>query len=316
MAPLPPTGLVPRAPQAGPALTLLTLGSLAFEGEGAEAAGELLRQPKRAAVLFFILLGRRGGFTTREELVSVFWPEADHARARNSLRQTLSFLRDALGEHVVLNRGTFAVELAPGSLACDAVAFEALLDEGRREQALGLYRGELLPEFHVAGTEAFGAWLNGRRRHLQGRAAKAAWDVSVGHEALGQAPEAAFWGKRALALSPFSESEVQRLLRLLDRLGDWAGALRAFHGLRTHLAREFGTAPAGDTTRIIEDMRRRMESGDLPASTRFGTRRFSSDRRQGERRRGDGVWAGPERRSGRDRRLGERRSGVDRREMA
>jgi DNA-binding SARP family transcriptional activator len=316
MAPQPPTSPVPQGPDAGPALTLLTLGRLAFKGEGAEAAGELLRQPKRAAVLLFILLGRRDGLTTREELVSTFWPETGHARARNSLRQTLSFLRDALGRHVVLNRGTFSVELAPGSLACDALSFEALLNEGRREEALGLYRGELLPGFHVAGADAFGAWLADRRSHLQGRAAKAAWDVSIGHEALGKATEAAFWGKRALALSPFSESEVQRLLLLLDRLGDWAGALRAYQGLRTHLVREFGTAPAGDTTRIIEDMRRRVESGDLAASTRFGTRRFSSDRRQGERRRGDGVWAGPERRSGLERRLAERRSGSDRRDMA
>jgi DNA-binding SARP family transcriptional activator len=299
-----------------PPLTLLTLGVLEFEGVGAQAAGELLRQPKRAAVLLFMLLGRRGGFTTREELMSMFWPEADNARARNSLRQTLSFLRDALGEDVILNRGSSSVGAAPGSMGCDAVSFEDLLDAGRREEALGLYRGELLPGFHVAGAYAFEEWLGGRRRHLQGRAAKAAWDVSAGHEALGQAAEAAFWGKRALALSPFSESEVQRLLRLLDRLGDWAGALRAYQGLQVHLAREFGALPAGETTCLIESTRRRVESGDLPRSTQFGTRRFSSDRRRGERRRGDAPWAGLERRSGSERRVNERRSGVDRRDMS
>jgi len=316
MVPRPPTVPMRQASDARPPLELLTLGRLGFQGEGAEAAGELLRQPKRAAVLLFVLLSRGGGFTTREEIMSLFWPEADNARARNSLRQTLSFLRDALGEHVILNRGSSAVGVAPGSLACDALAFEALLGEGRREEALGLYRGELLPDFHVAGGDAFGAWLSRRRRHLQGRAAKAAWDVSVGHETLGQAAAAAFWGKRALSLSPFSESEVQRLLRLLDRLGDWAGALRAYNGLRTHLAREFGTTPAADTTRIMEELRRRMASGDFPASIRFGTRRTSPERRRDDRRRRDATWAGPERRSGSDRREHERRSGCDRRELA
>jgi DNA-binding SARP family transcriptional activator len=304
-----------QGPKAGGPLTLLTLGRLEFRGEGADGAQELLRQPKRAAVLFFILLGRRGGFTTRGELLGMFWPEAERTRGRNSLRQTLSFLREALGGRVILNRGTTAVGIEPGSLDCDAVAFEARLDEGRREEALSLYHGELLPGFHVAGADVFGAWLDGRRRHLRARAAKAAWDVSAVREALGEAGEAAFWGKRALALSPFSESEVQRLLRLLDRLGDWAGAERAYQGLRTHLMRQFGAAPAPETARIIEDLRRRAESGDLPTSTRFGTRRFSSDRRRGERRRVAMPWSGPERRSGRDRRVGDRRSGFDRREM-
>lgn len=299
-----------------PPLTLLTLGRFGFEGRGADAAAELLRQPKRSAVLLYLLLGRRGGSTTREELLGMFWPGVDGARARNSLRQTLSFLREALGDQVVVNRGGSSLAVEPGSLGCDATAFEDLLDAGRREEALGLYRGELLPGFHAAGALAFEEWVDGRRRHLQARAAKAAWDASAAHESLGRASEAAFWGKRALALSPFSESEVQRLLRLLGRLGDWAGALRAYQGLQAHLARELGASAAEETTRLVEDLRGRVASGAVPRSTLFGTRRFSSDRRRGERRREAGPWLGPERRAGRDRRVAERRSGLDRRDLS
>ncbi|MBI2407350.1 MAG: hypothetical protein HYV19_03470 [Gemmatimonadetes bacterium] len=292
--------------------TVLTLGRLGVVGVSEAGGARLLNQPKRLAVLLYVLLSQRGGSLSRDQVISVFWPESDESRARNSLRQTLSFLRTCLGTEAITSVGAHGVAVA-ASLACDAARFEWLLDANRKEEALKLYGGELLPGFHVDGAYAFMDWLETRRRHTAQRAAKAAWDLTAECEGRGDQANAAFWGKRALALSPFSESEVQRVLRLLDRVGDYAGALRAFHGLQRALFVEFGTAPSAETVRIAAAITERLQSNGQHVPALLGTRRGGRERRVAERRQARRAWTGVERRTLADRRSGERRSGEDRR---
>jgi DNA-binding SARP family transcriptional activator len=291
--------------------TVVTLGRLGFVGpQGVEA--RLLSQPKRVALLLYVLMSQRDGSLSRDQIIGTFWPESDSTRARNALRQSLSFLRGCLGDRAILSIGSHGIAVAE-SVACDAVHFESLLDARQREDALGLYGGELLPGFHSGGSIAFDDWLDGRRRHLSQRAAKAAWDLSAECEGGGNLSDAAFWGKRALALSPFSESEVLRLLRLLERVRDYSGALRAYHGLQQTLAAEFGAPPSTETTRLAEAIKRQMEAEGLHVPALLGTRRSGIDRRVAVRRKSGGPWTGKERRQRPDRRMSERRSGLDRR---
>lgn len=291
---------------------MVTLGRLGFEGPASAEAARLLSQPKRVAVLLYVLMSQRGGSTSRDQIIGTFWPESDSARARNALRQSLSFLRGCLGDDALVGIGSHGVAVS-ASIACDAVQFEALLDANRKEEALGLYGGDLLPGFYLGGSVAFTEWLDRRRHHLGQRAAKAAWDLSSECEARGDHAGASFWGKRALALSPFSESEVQRLLRLLERAGDFAGAMRAFHGLQSSLELEFGTKPSSETVQLASGIKRRLESDGLHMPALLGTRRLGADRRVGERRRRQAQWTGVERREQPDRRTSARRSGLDRR---
>ncbi|MBI3567057.1 MAG: hypothetical protein HY084_02485 [Gemmatimonadetes bacterium] len=291
---------------------MVTLGRLGFVGVGSAEATRLLSQPKRAALLIYVLMSQRGGSVSRDQIVGTFWPESDSARARNSLRQALSFLRTCLGDQAILSIGAHGVAVAE-TVMCDALRFEELLDANRKEEALGIYEGELLPGFHGGGTIAFEEWLDARRHHLSRRAAKAAWDLSAECEARSELQGAAFWGKRALALSPFSESEVQRLLRLLVRVRDLAGAMRAFHGLQKSLLAEFGSQPSAETARLGADIERQLHAKRLPVPAIVGTRRSGKDRRVADRRKPQADWKGVERRRGEDRRKNERRSGTDRR---
>jgi len=304
--------LIQSQPASTRLATVVTLGRLGFEGRASAEAARLLSQPKRVAVLLYVLMSQRGGSTSRDQIIGTFWPESDSARARNALRQSLSFLRGCLGDDALIGIGSHGVAVAE-SVACDAVQFEALLDANRKEEALGIYGGELLPGFYAGGSVSFTEWLERRRHHLSQRAAKAAWDLSAECEARGDAPGAALWGKRALALSPFSESEVQRLLRLLERAGDFAGALRAFHGLQSALESEFGMQPSGETVQLASGIKRRLESDGLHVPALLGTRRSGVDRRVAERRRKQAKWTGEERRALTDRRSSARRSGGDRR---
>ena len=84
-------------------LHLQTLGTFDVRREDGPLTG-LLAQPKRAALLAYLVLARPRGFHRRDTLVALFWPELDHGRARNALSQALTFLRRQLGDGHLLGR--------------------------------------------------------------------------------------------------------------------------------------------------------------------------------------------------------------------
>jgi DNA-binding SARP family transcriptional activator len=293
---------MPAVPKKSPRInprqqvTLVTMGGVAVTGAAAPAAARLLSQPKRLAVLAYVTCSRRGGAVTRAQVMEVFWPGSDSARARNALRQTLSFIRGCLGQDALLGEG--AEELQVGaSLSCDALRFEELLDAGKGEDAMPHYSGAFLEGFAPRGLPVFDEWIAAHRQHLKKRAAKAAWDLAAENEARQDAAAAAFWGKRALALSPFSESEVQRLLHLLERVGDFPGALRAFNGLQQVLRTQLGASPSIETARLLTVIRTRMELAGVHHAPLTETRRRGSDRRASPRNSADRR-AEPDRREG------------------
>ena len=300
-------------------IELKVFGSLGIRAPEGVDAQKVLRQPKRAAFLAYIALGSAGGYVRRDTLLGLFWPEADRERARSSLRQALRFLRSSLGDEVLVNRGGEEVGVSPDALSCDAIRFESLLDEGNPAAALELYRGDLLEGFFLDGVHEFEEWLETRRATLKDKAAGAAWTLGDELAREHRAADAAFWAKRALSLSPFDEPHVQRLMHLLDEVGDRAGALRAYRGLSEWLEREYGAEPSPETQDLAEQVRERTEAHNgngVEWAESQTTRRVREDRRSvGGRRVADLPFDGPDRRSGKDRRSGtDRRSGQERRD--
>lgn len=307
-------------PGEGALVELEVFGSLNLRVPEGFDAQRVLRQPKRAALLAYLALDSAGGFVRRDRLVGLFWPEADRERARSSLRQALRFLRTSLGDDVLVNRGGEEIGVSPDALSCDAVRFEILLDEGDPAAALELYRGDLLEGFFLDGVRGFDEWLEARRRALKDKAAGAAWSMADGLAQERRASDAAFWGKRALGLSPFDEPHVQRLMRLLDQVGDRAGALRAYRGLSEWLDREYGVGPSPETQQLAEHVRARTETSNGDGMPEWAdsqtSRREREERRSDQGRRvADLPFPGPNQRSGKDRRSGvDRRSGRERRD--
>jgi serine/threonine-protein kinase len=215
-----------------------------------------MSQPKRLALLAFLAAATPRGFHRRDTLLGLFWPDLDQDQGRHALRQSLHFLRQQLGPHVLARRGDEDLGLDPGALWCDAPAFEQALDENRPAAAFELYAGDFLPGFFVSGASAeFGQWIESRRGRLRALAAGAAWDLADQAEAEGRPGDAAQWARRATALTPDDEAGVRRLIAMLGRAGDRVGALRAYqtfaHGLRS----EFETDPAPETRALVAAVR-------------------------------------------------------------
>ncbi len=212
---------------------------------------------KPGALLTYLAVATPRGFHRRDTLVALLWPELDQEHARGALRQALHRIRTSMTDGALLAEGDDEIALDRDTFWCDAVAFEQLLDEGHVEEALALYRGELLEGFHLSGCLEFERWLGGERRRLKERAADATWSLAEGAEAAGQLAKAAHWGRRAAALSPDDEGVLRRVIELLDRAGDRAGAIREFEAFAKRLREDYEAEPAPETTALIASVRAR-----------------------------------------------------------
>ena len=125
-------------------IELRTLGGLDRHDTQGRELRVILAASKGAALLTYLAIATPRGFHRRDTLLVLLWPELDQEHARGSLRQALRHLRRSMTAGALLTEGDDAVALDRDLFWCDAVAFELLLDGGKDEEALDLYRGELL----------------------------------------------------------------------------------------------------------------------------------------------------------------------------
>jgi TolB-like protein/DNA-binding SARP family transcriptional activator/Flp pilus assembly protein TadD len=236
-------------------IRLHLLGTVDLRLDGVEVRS-VLSQPKRLALLAYLASATPRGFHSRDTLLALFWPESDGERARNSLRQALHQLRRSLGDDVVVGRGDREVGLDPARFWCDAAEFDQALEEGRFEDALKLYRGDVLPGFFIDDAAEAERWLEEERARRRRAAVDAAGRLAEREEARGEWRAAALWAERALSFAPSEEGTLRRLLVLLERAGEPAAALGAFADFERRLQAEYGLSPSAETLRLVEQLRR------------------------------------------------------------
>jgi TolB-like protein/DNA-binding SARP family transcriptional activator len=239
-------------------ITLRALGAVKLRGHGGEELDAVLSQPKRLALLYY-LVAAGPGFHRRDTLFGLFWMESDQAHARAALNQSVYFLRRQLDREVLLSRGNDEIAVDRSELWCDVLAFEQALGEGNRRGALELYHGELLPGFFLSGAPAWERWLDAERERLRGLATTAAWGLADEALATDDAASAARWGRRAVDWTPYDEVQLRRLLTLLARIGDRTGAMRAYDEAAARVAANYG-GELSDATCSLAD---RIQAGEV-----------------------------------------------------
>ncbi len=248
-------------PTKRPSIRFQTLGSVELYRQNGDKRKSLLTQHKPLALLAYLVLARPGGFHHRDTLLGIFWPEHDQDAGRHSLRQALYVLRSKIGRGVILTRGREQIGIAPGSLLCDALAFDSALEAGDAETAIELYGdGDFLPGFFIGdASQAFDEWLEMQRVRLRQGAISAAATLAKQAEGAGDLPRAAEWLRHWCTLDPADERVVRALISMLDRLGDRAGAIDVYENLASYTSREFGVQPAPETRSAIETIRTRQQ---------------------------------------------------------
>ncbi|PYP10619.1 MAG: hypothetical protein DMD59_05120 [Gemmatimonadetes bacterium] len=245
-------------------IELRMLGRVSLINPNAHDVQSLLGQPRRLALLAY-LATPPPGMHRRDNLLALFWPELDQAHARNALRQALHVLRRALGTSAVTSHGDEEVGLDFEQVWCDVAAFERAIADGQLRDAIELYRGDLLEGFFISDAPEFERWLETERDRLRSTAVGAARALAERATEEGDANSAAEWARRGLRLAPLDEGLIQRLIEALDRLGDRAGAVRAYDDFARRLGQELEVRPSAETQALLAAVRSRVQAASPAA---------------------------------------------------
>ncbi len=240
-----------------PVIEFRALGPAQLTGPDGTDPDAVLARPKLLGLLAYLSAGPAPGFLRRDSVIGCFWPDLTQERARSAMRQSLYRLRQFLGDSVVVTRGDDEVGLSEQTFWSDVAAFEAALAAGDRASALQLYRGDLLDGLYLSHVPEFERWLDTRRKDLRQRASTAAWELADAEAGLHHTAAAGQWGRRARSMAPLDERMLQRVVMLLDRLGDRAGAVREYETFARRLADELELEPSPETKALIETVRDR-----------------------------------------------------------
>ena len=246
-----------EAAVARPPIRLRILGPIDLrDGEG-RPVESVLAQPRRLGLLAYLALSSRHGFVRRDQALAMFWPEHDTEHARAALSRAIYYLRQALGDGAVVSRSADEIVVPPDRVWCDAVALHRALVDARFDEAVGLFRGELLAGFFVSGAAGFEQWAEDERRRFTSDASRAAWALAARATRAGDHIEAARLGQWAVDRSPLDEAGVRRLMETFDRAGDRAGAVMAYDRFARRLAGDLELVPAPETRALVEAIRAR-----------------------------------------------------------
>ena len=233
---------------------LRVLGTLAIQSDRGPDAEALVAQPKAIALLAYLAIAHPRGFHQRDRLVGLLWPELDQERARTALRKTLHRVRQAVGDDVIESRGAESLGIAWSAVECDAVTFDDAIADGRLREALDLYKGDLLPGFYVPAEGYFEEWLEQERANYRERAVNAAWKLVERFAADRELTNASQLARLVARLASTDERMLRRVLTMLARLGDRAGAMDVYAKFAARLWKEYETRPSEETQRLVESI--------------------------------------------------------------
>ncbi|MEZ4646431.1 MAG: tetratricopeptide repeat protein [Chloroflexota bacterium] len=123
------------------------------------------------------------------------------------------------------------------------------------QQAVALYRGDFLDDFHIADAPVFTDWVLLERERLRQSLLDALAQLADHAYATQAYDDGIHHARRALTLDPWLERAHQQLMRLLAAHGQRSKALAQFETCRRILAEEFGVEPAAETVALYEAIR-------------------------------------------------------------
>jgi WD40 repeat protein/DNA-binding SARP family transcriptional activator len=199
----------------------------------------------------------------REVLAGLLWPEWPDREARRSLRDALSNLRRAIGDHdamppfLLITRETLQFNTDSEHWS-DVAAFTDLRgfqDLSNLEQAVALYRGSFLEGFSIGDAAPFEEWALLKREQLSRQMLQTLDGLAAIHEQQGEYEQAQSYARRQVQLEPWNEEAHQQLMRVLALGGQRSAALAQYQTCSRLLADELGVEPARETVALFESIR-------------------------------------------------------------
>lgn len=212
----------------------------------------------------------------REALATMLWPNYSEQSARNSLRQTLYRLRQAIVDqensvpHLLVSVHDVQFNSASEHWL-DVDEFNRLLDacqshhpkqdtlcescQNRLETTAALYQGNFLAGFSLSDSPDFETWQLLQQESYHRRILDALGWLGNYYEQIGEYGQEAALAKREIELAPWRESAHRRAMRALALSGRRQAALRQFNTCREILKLELGVEPVSETLQLFKAIR-------------------------------------------------------------
>src|SRR5947208_7255644 len=234
-----------------PHLQLLTLGAPLLLTQ----AGEQVRFRTRKHLALLIRLAVEAGRKlTRDYLMDLLWPNVAAPRARHSLGQALTVLKERVGrDHLVVQRASLAL-----------VAGVVQVDLARLDTSQTQSRGQFLDGFEAPGAVQFEQWKDEWRAKLMPRIRDSLVKQMDAGRRIGDFAAVERRAQLLLELDPLSEDAVRGVMEARAWVGDRSNALKAYARFKARLAEELGAKPSADLVRIADLLREGRRAAPRP----------------------------------------------------
>ncbi|MEM7125208.1 MAG: BTAD domain-containing putative transcriptional regulator [Chloroflexota bacterium] len=213
------------------------------------------RSNKARALLYYLAVTRQP--FQRPMLAGLLWGGVEESHARRSLNQTLSNLRQLVGDHLMIERERVAFD-SSSSHWLDITIFEQGTQcKERRDvvESIDLYRGDFLEGFYVQDAPEFEQWVLVERARLRELALdKLNW-LLESYQAKHEWSAAIRYARRILTLEPWREETHHQLMLMLAQSGQRSAALAQFEICQQVLMEELSVEPDRATVQLADQIR-------------------------------------------------------------
>ena len=201
---------------------------------------------RESALLALLLLHPNQPLAT-DRIVEELWGASAPVNAAKSVHIYVSRLRKALGgDRIETTSAGYRIRLEAGEL--DSDRFAQLASEGRRQEALALWRGEPLADFR------FDAFAQSEIRRLEALRDEVWIDECEAEITDGRVAQAIPELEALIGRRPLWEQPREQLMRALYLGGRQADALELYRSTRVLLREELGVEPGSELQRLEREI--------------------------------------------------------------
>jgi DNA-binding SARP family transcriptional activator len=244
------------------AMELLSLRLFGYVKLGCGSAREIAL-PRKTQLLLAYLALNAGQSHPRDKIATLLWHDRPEEQARHSLRQCLFTLGKALGEDrpPLVLAGRDQLSLNSDCVVVDVWQFEGHVAAESPEdlrRAAALYGGDLLVSLSFE-DDTLDAWCAAERTRLHDLFYEALATLTSHYADTLNLDAAIETGRRLVGLDPLREDAHRSLMRIYQRVGRRADALKQYRSCADILRRELNVEPEAATARLHQEIRRRPD---------------------------------------------------------
>jgi len=242
-----------------PKLSIYTLGRSLVKVDGKAVTTYSWVNQKRARELFFFLVAHANKSMTKEEIGVILWPESSSDQLRLQFRNTLYYVRFALGQEVILGtdrRYSFNSDM---DYSYDVQEFERTIGQAENadtpdqkivllQEAMNLYQGEFYPDGEAT-------WVMTERQRLSQMHEHSLLTLAQLHLEKGEPKTALTLCQTILTENHCMESAHRLAMQSYAALGNRSGIANQYEQCKQLLQDELGLEPSPETTQLYQILR-------------------------------------------------------------